>query len=92
MALRRIGDDAAAIRSRHYVSQPSIDDGLPERSERLWIPMPRTRVFESGTSQDIQTIFPARNSLKQAAATLRSIPKPPFVEKREPIEVPERCE
>ena len=41
---------------------------------------------------DVITIFPARNSLKQAAATLRSIPKPPFVEKREPIEVPERCE
>lgn len=41
---------------------------------------------------DVITIFPARNSLKQAVATLRSMPKPAHVEKREPIEVPERRE
>jgi antitoxin VapB len=41
---------------------------------------------------DVITIFPARNSLKQAVAALRSMPKPPQVEKREPIEVPERRE
>jgi antitoxin VapB len=39
---------------------------------------------------DVITIFPARNSLKQAVATLRSMPKPPHFEKRESIEVPER--
>ncbi len=41
---------------------------------------------------DVIMIFPARNSLKQAVATLRSMPKPARVEKREPIEVPERRE
>jgi len=44
------------------------------------------------TRQGDVTIFPARNSLKQAVATLRSMPKPPHVEKREPIDVPERRE
>jgi len=39
---------------------------------------------------DVITIFPARNSLKDAVAALRRMPKPPRVEKREPIQVPER--
>jgi antitoxin VapB len=39
---------------------------------------------------DVITIFPARNSLKDAVATLRRMPKPPRVEKRKPIDVPLR--
>jgi len=39
---------------------------------------------------DVITIFPARNSLKDAVATLRRMPKPLRVEKRKPIEVPVR--
>lgn len=39
---------------------------------------------------DVITIFPARNSLKDAVAALRRMPKPPRVEKRKPIEVPLR--
>jgi antitoxin VapB len=39
---------------------------------------------------DVITIFPARNSLKDAVAALRRMPKPPRVEKREPIEIPVR--
>jgi antitoxin VapB len=39
---------------------------------------------------DVITIFPARNSLKDAVAALRRMPKPHRVEKREPIEVPVR--
>ena len=38
---------------------------------------------------DVITIYPARESLKDAVAKLRSLPKP-VVETREPIEVPER--
>ena len=38
---------------------------------------------------DVITIFPARESLKDAVAALRKLPKPPL-EKREPIEVPDR--
>jgi antitoxin VapB len=41
---------------------------------------------------DVITIFPARRSLKDAVAILRDLPKPPEVERREPIEVPERSE
>jgi antitoxin VapB len=41
---------------------------------------------------DVITICPVRNSLKRAVATLRSMPIPPRVEEREPIEVPERRE
>jgi antitoxin VapB len=37
---------------------------------------------------DVMTIFPARNSLKDAVAALRRMPKPPRVEKRQPIDVP----
>ena len=39
---------------------------------------------------DVITIFPARDSLKDVVAALRRMPKPPRVEKRRPIELPER--
>ena len=39
---------------------------------------------------DIITIFPARDSLKEAVAALRRMPKPARVEKRRPIDVPLR--
>jgi antitoxin VapB len=39
---------------------------------------------------DVITIVPVRYSLKDAVAALRSLPKPPEVEVREPIEMPER--
>jgi antitoxin VapB len=39
---------------------------------------------------DVITIFPARQSLKDAVAALRGLPKPPRVEKRQPIELPTR--
>ena len=39
---------------------------------------------------DVITIFPARHSLKDAVAILRDLPKPPDVEIREPVDVPER--
>jgi antitoxin VapB len=39
---------------------------------------------------DVITIFPARHSLKDAVAILRDLPKPPEVERREAIDVPER--
>jgi antitoxin VapB len=39
---------------------------------------------------DVITIYPARNSLKDAVAALRDLPKPDAVEVREAVEVPER--
>jgi antitoxin VapB len=39
---------------------------------------------------DVITIFPARTSLKDAVAALRSMPKPPRVEIRQPVDVPLR--
>ena len=39
---------------------------------------------------DVITIFPARGSLKDAVAILRDLPKPPEVEIREAIDLPER--
>jgi hypothetical protein len=36
------------------------------------------------------TIVPARGSLTEAVAALRRLPKPSEVERREPIEPPER--
>ena len=39
---------------------------------------------------DVITIFPARRSLKEAIAILRNMPKPPEVETREPIDMPDR--
>jgi antitoxin VapB len=39
---------------------------------------------------DVITIVPARNSLKDTVATLRRMPKPSRVEKRQPIDVPLR--
>jgi len=39
---------------------------------------------------DVITIFPVRASLREAVAILRKLPKPSAVEKRDPIELPER--
>jgi antitoxin VapB len=39
---------------------------------------------------DVITVFPARHSLKDAVAMLRELPKPPEVETREAIDMPER--
>ncbi len=39
---------------------------------------------------DVITILPARHNLTEAVAILRDLPKPPEVEVREPIDVPER--
>ncbi len=46
--------------------------------------------FEITRMGDVITIFPARKSLKDAVAILRNLPKPPEVEGREPIDLPER--
>ncbi len=40
---------------------------------------------------DVITVFPAGRSLKHAVNLLRQIPKPPKVEVREPLEMPERA-
>jgi antitoxin VapB len=39
---------------------------------------------------EVITIFPARKSLADSIAVLRRMPKPPAVETREPIDLPER--
>jgi antitoxin VapB len=39
---------------------------------------------------EVITIIPARHNLKDAVATLRELPKPPEVEVRESIDLPER--
>lgn len=39
---------------------------------------------------DVITVIPACYSLKDAVAIVRDLPKPPVVETREPIEMPER--
>ena len=39
---------------------------------------------------DVITLYPARTGLAQAVARLRALPKPPNIEAREPIELPER--
>ena len=39
---------------------------------------------------DVITIAPVRHGLKDAVAMLRRMPKPPSVERREPIEMPDR--
>jgi antitoxin VapB len=39
---------------------------------------------------DVITIFPKRGSLKDAVAMLREMPRPPEVEQREAIELPDR--
>ena len=46
--------------------------------------------FEITRLGDVITIFPARNSLRDAVATLRRMPKPPYIEKRQPIDLPLR--
>ena len=39
---------------------------------------------------DVITITPARRSLKEAVRILQSMPKPSEIERREPIEMPDR--
>jgi antitoxin VapB len=39
---------------------------------------------------DVITIVPARPHMRDIVAALRAMPKPPYVEEREPIEVPLR--
>ena len=39
---------------------------------------------------DVITLFPKRQDLKAAIAQLRGMPKPTVVERREPIELPDR--
>ena len=39
---------------------------------------------------EVITIFPARTGLADVVKELRRMPKPPIVEEREPIELPER--
>ncbi len=39
---------------------------------------------------DVITIFPVRGNLKDMVAALRQLPRPPKVERREPIEMPKR--
>ena len=46
--------------------------------------------FEIIRLGEVLTIFPARDSLKDAVAILRRMPKPPHVEKRQAIDVPMR--
>jgi antitoxin VapB len=46
--------------------------------------------FEITRLGDVITIFPACNSLKDVVATLRHMPKPTRVERRQPIDVPLR--
>jgi antitoxin VapB len=41
---------------------------------------------------DVITIFPACKSLKNAVAALRTLPKPPTVERRDPIDMPDRSQ
>jgi antitoxin VapB len=46
--------------------------------------------LEISRSGDVITIFPARPSWQETVDALRRMPKPPRIEKREPIEVPLR--
>jgi antitoxin VapB len=39
---------------------------------------------------DVITIYPARGDLRHAVELLRAMPKPPNIEQREPIELPDR--
>ncbi len=41
-------------------------------------------------SGDVIVVAPARATMKEMIAELRAMPKPPSVEVREPIEMPER--
>ena len=40
---------------------------------------------------DVITLYPARTGLEEAVARLRALPKPPEVERREPIDMPDRA-
>lgn len=46
--------------------------------------------LEVSRTGDVVTIYPARPSLKEAVAELRRMPKPARVEKRQPIDMPNR--
>ncbi len=46
--------------------------------------------LEITRSGDVITIYPARQNLGRLAETLRRMPKPAEIEKREPIEMPVR--
>ena len=39
---------------------------------------------------DVITLFPVRSGLKDAVSRLRAMPRPAEVERREPIEMPDR--
>jgi len=39
---------------------------------------------------DVITIFPVLGNLKESVAALRQLPKPPKVERRDPIQMPSR--
>jgi antitoxin VapB len=36
------------------------------------------------------TVFPSRGSLKEAVASLRAMPKPPTIDERDTVEMPDR--
>lgn len=46
--------------------------------------------LEISRSGDVVTMYPVRSSLKDSVAQLRRMPKPPRVEKRQPIEMTSR--
>ncbi|HEY8697993.1 MAG TPA: AbrB/MazE/SpoVT family DNA-binding domain-containing protein [Rhizomicrobium sp.] len=58
--------------------------------------IPADIAYENGTeleisrSGDVTVIYPVRGSLKEMVAELRRLPKPDEIERREPIEMPER--
>lgn len=60
--------------------------------------IPAELAYEDGSAEltisrhgDVITLFPVRGGLKDAVARLRAMPKPAEVERREPIEMPERA-
>jgi antitoxin VapB len=59
--------------------------------------IPAELAFADGTGElsiarvgDVITIFPLRQDLKAAVAALRALPKPPAVEVRSPVDIPDR--
>jgi hypothetical protein len=46
--------------------------------------------LETNSLVDEITIFPSYGSLKEAVASLRAMPKPPTVDERDTIEMPDR--
>jgi antitoxin VapB len=60
--------------------------------------IPAELAYEDGATEltisrhgDVITLYPARTGLKDAVARLRRLPKPAEVERREPIELPDRA-